>query len=342
MKFTSFLMDKLFAIVLYLVFYSIIYLLLIAFKVDTSLIIAITILFVLFGLITLCWEYFRKNKFYKTLINNVNLLDKSYLVLETLEKPRFYEGILFTEIMYKINKSMLENVKKYELMTKDFKEYIELWIHEVKIPIQALELMLHNKKNSKELREVKRLEGFIEQVLYYERGENASEDYLIKEVNLKDVIKNVALRNKDTLLEEKINLIVDDTKTTVLSDAKWLEFIINQIISNSIKYKSENNSYIHISIKDDKNNTTLIIEDNGIGINASDLPRVFNKTFTGSNGHNTASSTGMGLYIVKNLCNKLGHDIVIASTKGKYTKVLITFYKEKDLKMLQNCNVLID
>ena len=149
MKFTSFLMDKLFAVVLYLVFYSIIYLLLIAFKVDTSLIIAITILFVLFGLITLCWEYFRKNKFYKTLINNVNLLDKSYLVLETLEKPRFYEGILFTEIMYKINKSMLENVKKYELMTKDFKEYIELWIHEVKIPIQALELMLHNKKNSK-------------------------------------------------------------------------------------------------------------------------------------------------------------------------------------------------
>lgn len=342
MKFTSFLMDKLFAIVLYLVFYSIVYLLLIAFKVDTSLIIAITILFVLFGLITLCWEYFRKNKFYKTLINNVNLLDKSYLVLETLEKPRFYEGILFTEIMYKINKSMLENVKKYELMTKDFKEYIELWIHEVKIPIQALELMLHNKKNSKELREVKRLEGFIEQVLYYERGENASEDYLIKEVNLKDVIKNVALRNKDILLEEKIDLIVDDTEALVLSDAKWLEFIINQIISNSIKYKSENNSYIHISIKDDKNNTTLIIEDNGIGINASDLPRVFNKTFTGSNGHNSTSSTGMGLYIVKNLCNKLGHDIDIASTKGKYTKVLITFYKEKDLKMLQNCNVLID
>ena len=342
MNFKKYLLDKFIEILIVIFGYIIILMMLLAFKIPSQVIIGITIVFSIIYLAIILISYFKRRGFYNNLINNVGKLDKKYLVLEMLNEPSFYDGEILYQVLYEINKSMNENVKQYEMSLVDFKEYIELWIHEVKIPIQALELMLHNKKNSKELREVKRLEGFIEQVLYYERGENASEDYLIKEVNLKDVIKNVALRNKDILLEEKIDLIVDDTKATVLSDAKWLEFIINQIISNSIKYKSENNSYIHISIKDDKNNTTLIIEDNGIGINASDLPRVFNKTFTGSNGHNSTSSTGMGLYIVKNLCNKLGHDIDIASTKGKYTKVLITFYKEKDLKMLQNCNVLID
>ena len=182
----------------------------------------------------------------------IKTLDKKYLILEMLNKPNFYEGELFYQILYDINKSMIENVKEYNLSITDFKEYVEMWIHEVKIPIASLTLISHNHQNEidkKYIEQIRKLDNYIDQILYFVRSENVEKDYIIKEKKLQEIIKNVALKNKDDLLENAVRLDVDVHNEKVLTDSKWLEFILNQIINNSIKYKRKNTeslSLIHI------------------------------------------------------------------------------------------------
>ncbi len=333
MKIKEYLKDKMYLFLLFFGIYSITLLLLLAFKTDKSLTIVLSLLQMIFLLTILSVDYGRKKKFYTNLLENIKNLDKAYFVLETLEKPNFYEGKLMVEALYEINKSMCEMVKTLEMQQSDFKEYIEMWIHEVKIPISSLILMAHNHKekfDKKSMLQLHRLEEYVEQVLYYARCENAENDYLIKEVNLENVVSKVALKNKDELLENKIDFQVKETKYQIYTDAKWLEFILNQIVNNSIKYRNENRaSYIKIEAREEKDKIILSILDNGIGIKESDIKRVFEKTFTGHNGRIKTSSTGMGLFIAKNLCEKLGHKISLESKENEYTKVFITFYKNE-------------
>jgi len=333
MKFKNYLKDKLYSLIISLFSYFVILLVLLAFKTDKSLILYITtILFTTYITLFLI-DFFRKRKFYTELLANIANLDKAYLVLETLNKPEFYEGEMLYQALYEINKSMGERDNRNEEQLADFKEYIEMWIHEVKIPLASLILRLNNQKkglDSKTKNALKRLEDYVEQVLYYVRSENAEKDYFIKEIELAKVIKNVGIKNMDDLLDNNVNFQVDEINSKVYTDSKWLEFILNQVINNSIKYKRNiDDSYIKIYINDTKNTTTLIIEDNGIGILPSDIKQVFNKTFTGQNGREKNASTGMGLFIAKNLCEKLGHKIEIESKPNEYTKVLISFAKNK-------------
>lgn len=331
MSFLKYLKDKFFTILTFLFSYIIILLMLIAFKIDYSLIIAITIVLFLMILIIILEGYFRKRSFYNTLINNTNKLDKKYLVLETLYKPDFYEGKIAYDVLYDINKSMTENVKKHNDQLTDFKEYIEMWIHEIKVPIASLVLQIHNNKDKKSkdiLKKINKIDELTEQILYYVRTESIEKDYLIKDANLNKIVGEVALKNKDYLLENKINFVCDNLNYDVLTDSKWLVFILNQIVNNSIKYKKEKgDAILKIYAENNKKSVKLIIEDNGIGIIESDLPRVFDKSFTGYNGRIRHKSTGMGLFIAKSLCDRLGHKIEIESKQNEYTKVIITFSK---------------
>ena len=339
MKFNSFLKDRLYSIVTALFCYFIILLVLLAYKSDKAIVIAITIILLVTYILLFLTDFFRKQKFYTDLLTNIENLDKAYLVLETLNRPEFYEGELLCQALYEIDKSMNENVRIEKEQLLDNKEYIEMWIHEVKRPLASLVLTLNNQKNildRKTKNILKRLEDYVDQVLYYVRSENAEKDYFIKEIDLSKVIKNVGIKNMDDLLDNKVEFIVDKTNYKVFTDSKWLEFILNQIINNSIKYKRNiDNSYIKIYVKDNLDTTVLIIEDNGIGIKSSDIRQVFDKTFTGTNGREKTTSTGMGLYIAKNLCKKLGHKIEIESKENEYTRVFITFAKNKFYDVLK-------
>lgn len=339
MKFGSFLKDRLYSIIIALFCYFIILLVLLAYKSDKAIVIAITIILLVTYILLFLTDFFRKQKFYTDLLTNIENLDKAYLVLETLNRPEFYEGELLCQALYEIDKSMNENVRIEKEQLLDNKEYIEMWIHEVKRPLASLVLTLNNQKNildRKTKNILKRLEDYVDQVLYYVRSENAEKDYFIKEVDLSKVIKNVGIKNMDDLLDNKVEFIVDKTNYKVFTDSKWLEFILNQIINNSIKYKRNiDNSYIKIYVKDNLDTTVLIIEDNGIGIKTSDIRQVFDKTFTGTNGREKTTSTGMGLYIAKNLCKKLGHKIEIESKENEYTRVFITFAKNKFYDVLK-------
>ncbi len=337
MKLRLYLKDKIYLIILSLFSYLLMLMIFLAFKILPEVIISITCIYFLTLISILLIPYFRKKNFYNELLTNIERLDKSYLVLETITKPSFYEGEILETALYDINKSMLENVKKTIEQVNNFKEYIEMWIHEVKIPLSSLILAFNNKKylDNRIKGELERLDNYVEQVLYYVRSENAEKDYFITNVNLAKVIKNVGLKNMNYLLENKVDFRVENVDFEVLTDAKWLEFILGQIINNSIKYKRNiNNSYIKVLANSNNKETTLIIEDNGIGIKKSDISRVFDKTFTGTNGRER-KSTGMGLNISKNLCEKLGHKIEIESEYGKYTKVLITFYHNNYFDVLK-------
>ena len=201
-------------------------------------------------------------------------------------------------------------MRKYRDSVEDFKDFIEIWVHEIKLPIASLVLMCHNNRDvipRKYEEQVARLDAYADQVLYYVRAEHASADYRFAETNLKSVIGRVAVKNKVT-------------------DSKWLEFIVNQIVSNSIKYIDRGQEKtIEIWVEPVGDGKALHIRDNGIGIPQSDIPLVCKKSFTGENGRKHAKSTGMGLYIIDNLCRQLGHKLDIASKVDEYTDVSIVF-----------------
>ena len=332
MKFGNYLKDKIISILIYLTFVIIIFLLLIAFKTNSSLNIAIISLLIAFEIINLLYDYFRKKNFYDTLKYNLDNLNKKFLISEMIKNPNFIEGQILYNALYDITKSMNEHINKYKFGLENFKEYIELWIHEVKTPLSGGLLMLHNNsKSDKKMGEVlNKINGYVEQVLYYVRSENPEKDFIIKKVNLNSIVKKVITNNKENFINKKISIKLENLDSNVYSDPKWLEFIINQIIQNSLKYsKNNNDSYIKIFCQSDDEIIKLTIEDNGIGIDKSDLPRIFEKSFTGKNGHNIDHSTGMGLYICKKLCDKLGTKIEAESTLNEFTKLIISFKVNK-------------
>lgn len=331
MSFFRFVKDNKVNILVSLLLFILVILLMFTFQVNSFLIIISIIFFLSSFIFLLLYNYFRKKKFYNELINNTKLLDKKYLVLETLSEPSFLEGKILYDSLYQIDKSMNERIKLYEKNLSDFKEYVEMWIHEVKIPLSSLSLMCHNHHNEidkKYLNQINKLDNYVDQVLYYVRSNDAEKDFLIKKTNLEKVINSVMIKNKDEILLNNITVSVENLNIFVYTDTKWLIFIINQILNNSIKYKKKNgNSLIKIYATEEKDLVNLFIYDNGIGINKSDITRVFDKTFTGENGRKDANSTGMGLYIVKKLIDKLGHKISISSKENEYTEVKITFGK---------------
>ena len=323
MKFTKYLKDKIYAIIIFLITFAIILLLNLAFKVPIGLTITVLIILLICFFSILIIDYAQKSKFYNLLLERIRQLDQAYLVLETLPKPNCYEGKLAYDALYEIDKSMAENVSRAKKQAKDFQEYIELWLHEIKTPLATL--MLKNMSV-----ELEQIENYLEQVLYFSRCENSEKDFLIKKVNLNQVVKNVSLKHMESLLAHNIKFKVENVNIDVMTDAKWLEFILSQILNNSIKYRRQiQNPEIKISARKSKNKTILEIWDNGIGIAKSDISQVFDKSFTGQNGRKHGTSTGMGLYIAKNICNKLGHKLSIESKEMQYTKVSLVFANNK-------------
>ena len=336
MKFLEYVKDNLINILIYLVTIIFIILMLVAFKMPAPVSIITFIVFSFSGSIMLLISFFRKYKFYNSLLSNLEKLDQKYLVLETIPEPNTYEEKIMVNSLYEINKSILEKIKENQANINEFKEFVEIWIHEVKIPISSMVLKCHNNPNQYDksfLSLIRRLDNNIDEILYYVRSEDTEKDFAISAVDLKEVIRSVSLKNKDDLLENNVLFEVDLKATKVNSDRKWLEFIINQIINNSIKYKKEDNSIIKIESYEDNDKVVLSIYDNGIGIPSKDIKRVFDKSFTGTNGRNKTKSTGMGLYIIKNLCKKLGHNIYIESEENKYTKVILEFGKNNIYKI---------
>ncbi|MGM9534411.1 MAG: ATP-binding protein, partial [Intestinibacter sp.] len=219
---------------------------------------------------------------------------------------------------------------------KDYKDYIESWVHEIKLPITTMELICENNKNEitrKLQTELSRIDNFVEIILYYARLDKVYKDYIIKEIDLSKVIYETITKNKTYFIQNKMMIDVNCSHT-VFSDKKWLAFIINQILINSTKYKREPVGKISIYTEAVKDGVKLYIEDNGIGIEKSEINRIFDKGFTGTNGRQNKKSTGIGLYLSKKLCTKLGIEIYAESEINKYTRIILLFPKDDYLSKL--------
>ncbi|WP_133013898.1 sensor histidine kinase [Clostridium cuniculi] len=277
-------------------------------------------------------EFIKYNRYLKNLTDTIDGLDKKYLLPEVINEPRFQEERIINEVLKECNKSMHENVKHYKNEQIEYREYIETWVHEIKTPIASAKLILENDDSNLSSRinyEMKRVEGFIEQVLYYARSSDVSKDYIIKKFSLRDVVMKAVKNNSRDFINRNIKLNIKEVEGTIFSDEKWVEFIINQIIINAVKFSIPNKGEVSIFSKINENNIILTIEDNGVGISEKDIDRVFEKGFTGENGRKFGKSTGIGLYLCKKLCDKLGIGISLSSKEGLGTKVYIVFPKGK-------------
>ena len=331
MNFKLFLKEK--AITILLLLFGIITIEIFLMAYNVGMFIKIYIPLIIMGLymISIIIEYFKRKKFYNNLLNMLEELDEKYLITEIIKTPNFLEGQIFKNSLEQIDKSMLENVNKYKYMTEDYKEYIELWIHEIKIPIAASKMVIENNKNevTKSIdEELDKVENYIEQALFYARSNTVEKDYYIRKVVLKEIVNESIKKNKSSLIQEKISINIHNLDIEVNTDNKWIVFILNQIIQNSIKYRKKENSVIEIYANQGKENVILYIKDNGIGIKQGEITRVFEKGFTGTNGRlSNKKSTGIGLYLCKKLCNKLGIGIELNSVQNESTEVKLVFPK---------------
>lgn len=334
MKFTKYIKDKINYILGFIVYCIIIIAYTNAMQVNINVSIVITSISFIFFVIGLLVNYFKKNKYIKNIEKIMDGLQEKYLISEVIEKPRMEENLAHYRILKKANKSMLENVTEVRMAQKDYKEYIESWVHEIKIPITSAKLLCENNKSeitNKIDEEIEEINNYVEQVLFYARLDQVSNDFMIRKVNLEETIRNVLARNKKIMIQNNMKVEIKNIELSAYTDEKWLEFILNQIMINAIKYRKEKGPEIVIELQEGKENVKLSIRDNGIGIKKSEIDRIFDKGFTGTNGRNQKKSTGIGLYLCKRLCEELGMIIEAESKENEYTKIIITIPRTKKI-----------
>lgn len=207
----------------------------------------------------------------------------------------------------------------------EMKDYYTLWAHQVKTPLAAMRLILQNENRDTGTyslqEELYKIEQYIEMVLHYLRLESMSSDMLLREYQLRDIVNQAVKRNAVMFINSRLSINIKDFSHIVITDEKWLLFVIEQLITNALKYTPKGS--ITISMEYCNNKHWLIIEDTGIGIKGEDMPRIFEKGFTGYNGRLDKKSTGIGLYLCKQILDKLSHKIEVFSELGKGTKVCI-------------------
>ncbi|XZK75040.1 ATP-binding protein [Clostridium perfringens] len=302
--------------------------LLIVLKVDSFAILFIVIINGAGILIYHIFDYLRKKQYYNEIKENMESLDKKYLISEVIEEGTFTESKLIYDVICKSNKAMNDEIGEFKRGINDYREYIELWVHEIKTPIATCKLLIENNESplTESIgEEVCKLENYIDQALFYTRSNTLEKDYIIKEMSLSSCVNKVLNNNADSLIKKRVKISLGDLEKGVYSDSKWIEFILGQIISNSIKYINKEYKELKIYCSESSKYVILNIEDNGDGISDKDLSRVFDKGFTGENGRKFGKSTGIGLYLCKKLCKKLGLDIKLISEEGKFTRVSIIF-----------------
>lgn len=275
--------------------------------------------------------YVYRRSYYRKLQELIDLDREDWPV--AAPEPQNSQQRLYLELFAKLHRHHEGELRKLNEEKIDHQEFIMSWIHEVKLPIAASRLLMDNSMGEtadsladKLEDELDKIENYVEQALYYSRIDSFSKDYFITEEPLEAIIKTCAKKFAKTFINKQIRLHMEDIRQTIHTDRKWLGFILDQIVSNALKYTDEGGN-IAFTVEEDRKEKRLNIVDSGIGIQPEDLHRVFEKGFTGSIGRSHPKSTGMGLYLAKQLAHKLGHHLSIRSEAGRHTIVTIHFPK---------------
>lgn len=263
------------------------------------------------------YRYFQKHQTLQRMLQHVNIsIEELPKVKDSIEKD-------YQELIQSLFITMQTHAFTSDNRYQELLEYYTLWAHQIKTPIAAMKLLLQTGDidSSDALLELAKIEQYVEMVLQYLRMQTMSNDLTLKKYSLYDIIKEVIKKQSHFFIKRNIHLHLEDFTIQIITDEKWLSFVIEQILSNALKYTSKNgNIHIYVTLP-----STLIIQDDGMGIQEEDLPRVFEKGFTGYNGRMDKKSTGIGLYLCKQILDNLSHKITITSTLNKGTIVAINF-----------------
>ncbi len=279
------------------------------------------------------WVYFichflYTRKKYKNLERTMDLLDKKYLISEVVKKKGNYQQQFYMELVRRACKSMMDELVWQERENIEYKEYIDSWIHEVKTPITAIQLMCDNERNTLTDRiklETKKVEMDIERMLYYSKSGETWKDYVIARHSLREIVESSIMKVYQIFIYNGVKIDMQVEEEVVYTDAKWSSFIITQILLNCVQYQGEDTLAIRIYARKEKESTSLIIEDNGLGIKPEEIGHIFEKGYVGTNGRKNERSSGMGMFICSKLCKKLDIGLQADSEYGKYTKMILTF-----------------
>lgn len=328
MKLRDYFKDKFYYLISAAGAMIIIFIFLFVFNVPITAIVYILLLLILVFGFWFFGEYRKRSVYYKDLIAALDSLDKKYLISEITEPASFADSEIYYSILKEASKSMNDEIAKHKRASKDYKDYIENWVHEIKTPISAMHLALENSSieySSQIAGDLDNIEKFVLNALYYARISVAEKDYLIKETTLSAIVKQALKYNSRSLIANHIAIELENLDISLFTDIKWITFILSQIISNAVKYRKSSNSKLIFTGESAEEKVILKISDNGIGIPQSDLPRIFEKGFTGINGRKFGASTGMGLYMCAKLCAKLG--IEISACCSEFTEFILVFPK---------------
>ncbi len=354
------------------------------------------------ALILICWililtawtlyAYHDRKIYFLKIGHILDKVDQRFLLGELMpESPRI-EDRLYREMIRRSNKSVIERIRRVEDEQREYREYIESWVHEIKAPITSISLICENRREERRypesfgekagkadrmnesdadraqevcqetgapesqnaanqqitsesqnaaiqqitsesqnaaIRQIalenQKVENYVDMALYYARSDEVYKDYVIRETDLQTAAEEAVLKNKYYLIQNQIQVEVRCGEQKVYTDRKWILFILNQLILNCTKYKAKENARIRITAEAFPNGVHLLVEDNGAGIKKEELPRIFEKGFTGTNGRKNDRATGMGLYLCRKLCGKLGIEINARSEYGSGTCIVLEF-----------------
>lgn len=334
MKFSDYITDRIVSFVCFVISEGLVFGLLWLVEVPMVFIIFTEIIFLLFFLFSLIWDYHRRSGYYKRLLQLLDQLDEKTLLMEIAERPGFLDAKIVSYILKQNNKYQNDKIAEMQKQSRDYRDFLDTWVHEIKTPITSARLIIENEKNPTTLKiedELRKIDNFVELVLYYARSSDVEKDFKVENTTLKALVSTALKTYSKPIIQAGGRIHMEGMDIPVCADSKSCSFIIGQVISNAIKYRQEE-FRLEFRSQVQKNRITLLIHDNGIGISRADLSRVFDKGFTGENGRRFPKSTGIGLYLCKKLCDRMNIAISISSEKGQGTTIALYFPTESLLK----------
>ena len=334
MKFSDYITDRIVSFVCFVISEGLVFGLLWLVEVPMVFIIFTGIIFLLFFLFSLIWDYHRRSGYYKRLLQLLDQLDEKTLLMEIAERPGFLDAKIVSYILKQNNKYQNDKIAEMQKQSRDYRDFLDTWVHEIKAPITSARLIIENEKNPTTLKiedELRKIDNFVELVLYYARSSDVEKDFKVENTTLKALVSTALKTYSKPIIQAGGRIHMEGMDIPVCADSKSCSFIIGQVISNAIKYRQEE-FRLEFRSQVQKNRIALLIHDNGIGISRADLSRVFDKGFTGENGRRFPKSTGIGLYLCKKLCDRMNIAISISSEKGQGTTIALYFPTESLLK----------
>lgn len=279
-----------------------------------------------------CMDFYQQRKKYRALLDFDVKSEKNLRNLLKEDEPMDLQYCRLIGNLQAVLNEMETEQRKQE---KEISDFYTLWVHETKTPIAALRVLLQtDAENVSGMKgELFKIEQYVDLILNYLRMDNLNSDLLLEHYSLESICKQAVKKYTPLFIQSKLSLKLDNLDYKVLTDEKWVLFVLEQILSNALKYTRKGSIGIYVEVSEEKGVkiTRLIVEDTGIGICAEDLPRIYDRAFTGYNGRNDKKASGLGLYLCKMILEKLGHEISIQSQPGQGTKVMITFYEDTSL-----------